>query len=69
MVTYSTPEVSLRTREIYREAMVQSLEACTPFPLSGGLGGAVAGRPFIVWVIDPRKAVPELRAGTPSCLA
>ncbi len=52
-VTYSTAEVSPRTREIYREAMLQSLEACTPFPLTGGLGGAIAGRPFFVWVDRP----------------
>jgi hypothetical protein len=61
MVTYSTPEVTPRTREIYRDALMQSLEACTPFPLTGGLGGAVAGRPISARVVDQRKAVPEMK--------
>jgi hypothetical protein len=61
MVTYSTPGVGLQTREIYREAMLQSLEACTPFALTSGLGGAIAGRPISVRVVDHRKAVPEQR--------
>jgi hypothetical protein len=62
MVTHSTPEVSPKTREIYRQAMVQSLHACIPFQLTDGLGGAIAGRPFVVWIVDDRKAAPELKA-------
>ena len=53
-LTYATPGVSPKTREIYREAMTRSLEACTPFPLTSGLGGAVAGRPFVIWIVDDR---------------
>ena len=62
MVTYSTPEVTPRTREIYRDALLQSLEACVPFALSSGLGGAIAGRPISCRVVDHRKAVPEMKA-------
>jgi hypothetical protein len=62
MVTYSTPEVTPRTREIYRDTMLQSLESCVPFALTGGLGGAIAGRPISVRVVDQRKAVQELKA-------
>jgi hypothetical protein len=61
MVTFSTPEVSSQTREIYRRAMLQSLKGCTPFRLTSGLGGAIAGRPIVVWVVDQRKAARELR--------
>jgi hypothetical protein len=53
-VTYATAEVSPRTRDIYREAMAQSLEGCTLLSLTSGLGGAIAGRPIVVWIVDPR---------------
>ena len=62
MVTYSTPEVTPRTREIYCDGMLQSLETCVPFALTSGLGGAIAGRPISVRVVDQRKAVQELKA-------
>ena len=62
MVTYSTPEVSQKIREIYREAMLQALESCTPLQLTERLGGAIAGRPIVVWVVDRRKAPQELKA-------
>lgn len=53
-VTYATAEVSPRTRDVYREAMARSLEGCTPFALTSGLGGAIAGRPMVVWIVDDR---------------
>ncbi len=55
-VTYATAEVSPRTRDIYREAMTRSLEGCTLLSFTGGLGGAVAGRPIVVWIVDPRDS-------------
>jgi hypothetical protein len=62
MVTYSTPDVSPKTAEIYREAMLLSLKDCMPLPLTDGLGGAIAGRPLVVWVVDDRKGPRELKA-------
>ncbi len=53
-VTYATPEVTVKTREIYRDAMLHSLESCTPLPLTSGLGGAIAGRLFFLWIVDDR---------------
>jgi hypothetical protein len=53
-VTYATPEVTLKTREAYREALTRSLEDCTPFPFTRALGGAVAGRPMTARVVDSR---------------
>lgn len=53
-VTYATPGVSPETRDVYREAMTRSLQNCTPFPFTSGLGGAVAGRPMSVRIIDDR---------------
>lgn len=53
-VTYATADVSPRTRDVYREAMVQSLQRCAPFPFTKGLAGAVAGRPLTVRIVDNR---------------
>lgn len=53
-VTYATPGVTRRTRDVYREAMTRSLENCSPFPLTSGLGGAIAGRPMFVRIVDDR---------------
>jgi hypothetical protein len=53
-VTYATPEVTLKTREIYRDAMLHSLESCMPLPLTSGLGGAIAGRMYFFWIVDDR---------------
>ena len=53
-VTYAKPEVSVKTREVYREALGQSLQNCTPLPFTSGLGGAVAGRPMVVTIFDDR---------------
>ena len=53
-VTYATREVSQKTRDIYRDAMAQSLRGCTPLPFSGGFAGAIAGRPIVIRIIDNR---------------
>ena len=53
-VTYATRDVSKDTRETYRQALAQSLQNCTPLSLSKGLGGAIAGRPISIRVIDDR---------------
>lgn len=51
-LTYATPEMSVKTREIYREALAQSLRNCTPLQFTSGLGGAIAGRPISVLIAD-----------------
>jgi hypothetical protein len=53
-VTYATAEVTPKTRDVYREAMQQSLEGCTPFPFTSGLAGAIAGRVFSLRIVDHR---------------
>ncbi|MDQ8729851.1 hypothetical protein [Bradyrhizobium sp. LHD-71] len=55
-VTYATREVSQRTRDLYRDAMAQSLEGCMPLPLTKEFAGAIAGRPIVVRIIDDREA-------------
>jgi hypothetical protein len=61
-ITYATAGVTPKTREIYREAMLQSLESCMPLQLTNGLAGAIAGQLFVFWIIDDREgSVRELR--------
>ena len=53
-VTYATPGVADETRQVYRHAVAQALERCTPLPFSAGMGGAVAGRPIAIRFVDDR---------------
>lgn len=55
-VTFATREVSQRTRDLYRDAMAQSLQGCMPFPLTNEFAGAIAGRPIVIRIIDDREA-------------
>lgn len=54
-VTYATPEVPKPIRDLYRDALAKSLQECAPLSFSKGLGGAIAGRPIAIRVIDDRK--------------
>jgi hypothetical protein len=59
-LTYATPEMSMKTRYIYREALAQSLRNCTPLQFTSGLGGAIAGRPISVLISDiPTRDSPK----------
>jgi hypothetical protein len=53
-VTYATPGVGDETRQVYREAITHALARCTPLPFSDGMGGAIAGRPIAMRVVDDR---------------
>lgn len=53
-VTFATPGIPADVRELYRKAVADSLDACTPFKFTDALGGAVAGRPILVRYIDKR---------------
>lgn len=54
-ITYVAAGSPKETREIYRRAINDALERCSPFPLSRGLGGAIAGRPIMIRYVDNRK--------------
>jgi hypothetical protein len=59
--TYSTPNLSTEIKAAYQHAVATSLTRCAPFSLSEGLGGAIAGRPISIRVIDdiePRMEKP-----------
>ena len=54
-VTYSTRDVPQQTRDLYRKAITTSLDACMPLKFTGGLGGALAGRPIAIRYVDNRE--------------
>jgi hypothetical protein len=53
-VTYATRNVPQQTRDTYRKAITASLDACVPLKFTGGLGGALAGRPIAIRYVDNR---------------
>ena len=53
-VTYSTRDVPQEIRDTYRKAITASLGACVPLKFTGGLGGALAGRPIMIRYVDNR---------------
>jgi len=64
-VTYTTPGVGNETKQVYRHAIAEALARCTPLPFSDGMGGAVAGRPIAMRVVDkpPRTREPSMTSG------
>jgi hypothetical protein len=57
-VTYASRDVSEKTRDLYRDAIAQSLHDCAPFRFTKGFGGAIAGRPIAIRVIEDREEAP-----------
>ena len=53
-VTYATAGVPNDTRATYLKAINTSLSACMPLKFTGGLGGALAGRPIAIRYVDNR---------------
>lgn len=53
--TFSTPGVSPEIRAAYQRAVVDMLSRCTPLPITRELGDAIAGRPFVIPIVETRK--------------
>ena len=53
-LTFSTSGVPADTRATYLKAINASLDACVPLKFTGGLGGALAGRPIEIRYVDNR---------------
>jgi hypothetical protein len=62
-MTYATAGVSADTRATYLKAINASLDACVPLKFTGGLGGALAGRPIAIRYVDNRELGKQ--SGTP----
>jgi hypothetical protein len=54
-VTYFTAGASEETKHRYEDAIDAALDRCTPMSFTSGLGGAIAGRPIALRVIDNRN--------------
>jgi len=54
-VTYATAGAPGDTRATYLKAINASLSACMPLKFTGGLGGALAGRPIAIRYVDNRN--------------
>jgi hypothetical protein len=54
-LTFATSGVPADTRATYLKAITSSLDACTPLKFTGGLGGAIAGRPIAIRYVDNRE--------------
>ena len=57
-ITYESATAGDNDRIAYRIAVMETLQRCTPLPLTEGLGGAIAGRPLAV-TFKTRKRPPK----------
>ena len=62
-LTYATAGASADIRSAYLKAINASLDACMPLKFSGGLGGALAGRPIAIRYVDNREL--DKKSATP----
>ena len=54
-LTFATAGASADIRASYLKAINASLDACVPLKFTGGLGGALAGRPIAIRYVDNRE--------------
>jgi hypothetical protein len=47
-ITYESKEATDNDRLMYRIAVMETLQRCTPMPFTEGMAGAIAGRPFAI---------------------
>ena len=47
-ITYESERATDNDRLMYRIAVMEALQRCTPMPFTEAMGGAVAGRPFAI---------------------
>ena len=62
-LTFATAGVTADTRATYLKAIDASLAGCAPLKFTGGLGGALAGRPIAIRYVDNRDLGKQ--SGTP----
>jgi hypothetical protein len=61
-LTFATAGIPSDTRDTYLKAINASLSACMPLKFTGGLGGALAGRPIAIRYVDNRDLGKQSRA-------
>ena len=55
-ITYESEQASDNDRLLYRIAVMETLQRCTPMPFTDGMGGAVAGRPFRIMFANKKPS-------------
>ena len=61
-ITYESEQATDNDRVIYRIAVMEALQRCTPMPFTEGMAGAVAGRPFRIQFQNRKRPPVEKRA-------
>jgi hypothetical protein len=57
-ITFESEQATDNDRLIYRVAVMEALQRCTPIPFTAGMAGAIAGRPIAIRFHN-RKPVPQ----------
>jgi hypothetical protein len=57
-ITYESEQATDNDRLLYRVAVMETLQRCTPMPFTESMAGAVAGRPFAIQFHN-RKPPPQ----------
>ena len=58
-VTYESEQADDNDRLMYRIAVMEALQRCTPMPFTEGMAGAAAGRPFAVQFHNRKPPPPQ----------
>jgi hypothetical protein len=53
-VTYVSQDAPAEIRDVYRDAVQEALDRCTPLHFTKGMAGAVVGRPIAIRFVDNR---------------
>jgi hypothetical protein len=59
-ITYESEQATDNDRLLYRIAVMEALQRCTPMPFTESMAGAVAGRPFAVQFHKPKPPPPAI---------
>ncbi len=61
-ITYESEQATDNDRVMYRIAVMEALQRCTPMPFTEGMAGAIAGRLFHVQFQNRKRPPVEKRA-------
>ena len=61
-ITYESERATDNDRLMYRIAVMEALQRCTPMPFTEGMAGAVAGRPFRIQFQNRKRPPVEKKA-------
>ena len=57
-ITYESEQATDDDRLMYRVAVMEALQRCTPMPFTEGMAGAAAGRPFAIQFRNRKTSPP-----------